>query len=503
MIRFSCPSCTLVLKAAPEHAGGKVCCPRCAQRLRVPAPAQNKTILGSLLPAQGSGAANPTALAMPFSAGPTAAGPRTLRRRMIVAGAAVLGCFVALLIVLLGAGRGADAQQAAVKPPAVIPQPAPKPQEVAPGPAVKPDKDNKPAKVDPRPKVKPAEEPKKTALTSEEIFARYSKSVALIRGPNGSGSGFIAAPGLVITNAHVVEPYYVNDLRVEFPSAGPEWKRSLRVERLLFYDKARDLAVLQVKTTLPPLAVARDYKPSPGRALTVIGSPGTGVGGDLPSVLENTLGQGVFGTTVVAKGLQWYHLSIDTYPGNSGGPVFDSSGQVIAVVCIGLKPRMKLCVPADDVHKALAAAAACSPAEAEALAGRQNVRAAFKGLVQIGQEYEAAFSIQKKILQQILQQRGDPNAALAALERKWEPAFQSFQRTLAATRLQIDRLAANPGVPQQTIADLRELTGLCHAMQRLLYEATSPRYTIQQYFSLAEASIQRFASTAKLVQSSL
>jgi uncharacterized Zn finger protein (UPF0148 family) len=57
MIRFTCPTCRKALKIADHCAGGKVACPRCGQRLQVPAaPAprvrvRDRTILGESLPA--------------------------------------------------------------------------------------------------------------------------------------------------------------------------------------------------------------------------------------------------------------------------------------------------------------------------------------------------------------------------------------------------------------------------------------------------------------------
>jgi DNA-directed RNA polymerase subunit M/transcription elongation factor TFIIS len=45
VIRFACPSCKAILESLEDVAGGKVACPRCAQRILVPLPASNKTKL--------------------------------------------------------------------------------------------------------------------------------------------------------------------------------------------------------------------------------------------------------------------------------------------------------------------------------------------------------------------------------------------------------------------------------------------------------------------------
>lgn len=47
MIKFSCPSCGIVLQAQMQQAGAKFNCSKCGQRLQVPRPPRDKTILGA------------------------------------------------------------------------------------------------------------------------------------------------------------------------------------------------------------------------------------------------------------------------------------------------------------------------------------------------------------------------------------------------------------------------------------------------------------------------
>jgi|GEM_PF-6643700 len=49
MIRFACPRCKSVLKAQDKLAGSKVACPKCQQRLLIPTPPPNKTVLAPLV----------------------------------------------------------------------------------------------------------------------------------------------------------------------------------------------------------------------------------------------------------------------------------------------------------------------------------------------------------------------------------------------------------------------------------------------------------------------
>jgi DNA-directed RNA polymerase subunit RPC12/RpoP len=50
MITFQCPACHKVLKVQDDSAGKKAPCPKCGQRLLVPPPVQNKTVLGQPVP---------------------------------------------------------------------------------------------------------------------------------------------------------------------------------------------------------------------------------------------------------------------------------------------------------------------------------------------------------------------------------------------------------------------------------------------------------------------
>lgn len=49
MIRFSCPTCGKSLSAPPEKIGAKANCPQCNQRVQIPEPPRNKTVLGNLV----------------------------------------------------------------------------------------------------------------------------------------------------------------------------------------------------------------------------------------------------------------------------------------------------------------------------------------------------------------------------------------------------------------------------------------------------------------------
>ncbi len=61
MIRINCPRCQSVLQGPDHKAGSKISCPKCGQRLQIPLPPTNKTILAPLV----SSSSAPTATHRP------------------------------------------------------------------------------------------------------------------------------------------------------------------------------------------------------------------------------------------------------------------------------------------------------------------------------------------------------------------------------------------------------------------------------------------------------
>src|SRR5262249_52633252 len=76
-------------------------------------------------------------------------------------------------------------------------------------------------------------------LSTKEIVAKTAKSVGHIKGPLGSGTGFIVRPNVIVTNAHVVETATVGQLKVTFPSAGEAGKKEYVPDQMLFFDRNR------------------------------------------------------------------------------------------------------------------------------------------------------------------------------------------------------------------------------------------------------------------------
>ncbi len=102
------------------------------------------------------------------------------------------------------------------------------------------------------------------ALSTAQIVARCEPSVALIKGSVSSGTGFVIKPGIVATNAHVIEDELIGALEVRFPGA-PQGKQGPLSAQLLYEDRKRDVAFLAVPTSLSTLELAPNMRSRRGK----------------------------------------------------------------------------------------------------------------------------------------------------------------------------------------------------------------------------------------------
>jgi serine protease Do len=134
----------------------------------------------------------------------------------------------------------------------------------------------------------------------------------------GVGSGFVIdSNGLVLTNAHVVEG--ADKIYVTLTD-----KREFTA-KLLGADKRTDIAVLKIEATgLPKLPLGDSSKLRVGEWVLAIGSP---------FGLENTVTAGIVSAKSRDTGdyLPFIQTDVAVNPGNSGGPLINTSGQVIGI----------------------------------------------------------------------------------------------------------------------------------------------------------------------------
>jgi serine protease Do len=134
----------------------------------------------------------------------------------------------------------------------------------------------------------------------------------------GVGSGFIIeSNGLILTNAHVVEG--ATTIYVTLTD-----KREFKA-KLLGLDKRTDVAVVKIEARdLPRLPMGDSSKVRVGEWVLAIGSP---------FGLENTVTAGIVSAKSRDTGdyLPFIQTDVAVNPGNSGGPLLNTAGQVIGV----------------------------------------------------------------------------------------------------------------------------------------------------------------------------
>ena len=137
-----------------------------------------------------------------------------------------------------------------------------------------------------------------------------------------SGTGFaISAAGHVVTNAHVVRGC-VGDI---LGNLGGEAPVKLR---LVSSDRTNDLALLQAPTPFKEIATIRDKPVRSGDSVVAIGYPFHGL---LTSDFTVTTGI-VSSLSGIMNDTRYLQISAAVQPGNSGGPLFDSDGQIVGMV---------------------------------------------------------------------------------------------------------------------------------------------------------------------------
>ncbi|HSS04633.1 MAG TPA: MarP family serine protease [Solirubrobacterales bacterium] len=213
-------------------------------------------------------------------------------------------------------------------------------------------------RVDPAPSIvgptTPVAAPDPTIPADPDVH-RASRSVVRVLGTacglGVEGSGWVAAPGLVVTNAHVVageDDTTVSTIDGASLDATP-----------VHYDPANDLALLRIGAAIPALPIAPD--PQRGTAGAVLGYPENGPYAVTAARIGDTstvISQDSYGSGPIHRSIAFLRGSVRS--GNSGGPLIDSRGRVMATVFAATTsgPPGGFAVPDEIVRAALTEATA-------------------------------------------------------------------------------------------------------------------------------------------------
>ena len=214
------------------------------------------------------------------------------------------------------------------------------------------------ARFDPVPRIDgpPADvPPPRAAIARDRDVRDAAHGVVRVQGTacglGVEGSGWIARRDVVVTNAHVVAGQ--EDTTVQLGGEGPR-----REAQVIAFDPRNDIAVLRAPGLGGrPLPMARSART--GISAAILGFPGNGpydvragrLGPTRRAATQDAYGRGPVRRTLTT-------LRGRVRPGNSGGPMVDGAGRVVATVFAASRARRDggYGVPNAIVRRVLAAA---------------------------------------------------------------------------------------------------------------------------------------------------
>ncbi|MCU1585670.1 MAG: hypothetical protein JWM49_2226 [Microbacteriaceae bacterium] len=181
--------------------------------------------------------------------------------------------------------------------------------------------------------------PSRAGVTTAATPATKTQSVGVVlidtvlkyQGAEAAGTGLIlTSNGEILTNNHVVDG--ATSITVTVASTGTSYTASV-----VGTDPTKDVAVLQLSgaSGLTPATTAASTKPATADAVTAVGNAnGTGTlsqaSGTITALNQSITAAGDGGSNPEAlTGL--IETNADVVPGDSGGPLYDSSGAVIGI----------------------------------------------------------------------------------------------------------------------------------------------------------------------------
>ena len=157
-----------------------------------------------------------------------------------------------------------------------------------------------------------------------EVYRSANPAVVTIKTTSSTGSGSLISPeGLVITNEHVIRDAKNGNVRI-INNDGKTYNG-----QVLTVDRKNDLALVRILSSdrFPTLAFADRNNILVGQKVFAIGSP---------FGLSGTLTTGILSRVAINGDLQ---TDARLNPGNSGGPLLNSRGEIIGVNKAILSPN--------------------------------------------------------------------------------------------------------------------------------------------------------------------
>ncbi len=194
------------------------------------------------------------------------------------------------------------------------------------------------------------------AQQSPEVIEKAERAVVRIdvtaTEGKGQGSGFVVeSSGVVITNCHVIEN--ATEATAIFPSG-----KSAKIIGVRLIDSKHDIAVVRIEGADYDILPLADKVPRKGESVTALGSP---------RGLSFTVTRGIVSAIRDGEEMQrdagiddaegtWLQVDAALSPGNSGGPIINDLGEVVAMSTLSFQQiaeNVNFGISAGDIRKAI------------------------------------------------------------------------------------------------------------------------------------------------------
>jgi S1-C subfamily serine protease len=139
-----------------------------------------------------------------------------------------------------------------------------------------------------------------------------------------TGSGFfVTTNGYLVTNYHVIENGKLIKILTD---------KGIFEAKLIKIDPATDLALLKIESNVKPCRFSKRRIEKLGMEIFTMGFPMPGLQGFSPKVTKGIIS----GTDGFKGDVRRYQIDATIQPGNSGGPLFDNSGNIVGVLVSSL-----------------------------------------------------------------------------------------------------------------------------------------------------------------------
>jgi S1-C subfamily serine protease len=189
------------------------------------------------------------------------------------------------------------------------------------------------ARFDPFPQIsgpRPQVRPPNAAIARDPQVRAASRSVVKILGTacglGVQGSGWVAAGGVVVTNAHVVAGQ--DDSTVQVGGGGPRYDTDP-----IWFDSKNDLALLRAPALANTPALGLDQSAPAGTSAAILGFPHNGpydIEAGRLGQTSTVITQDAYGRGPVSRRITSLRGKVRS--GNSGGPMVDGDGRVVTTI---------------------------------------------------------------------------------------------------------------------------------------------------------------------------